>query len=177
MISSTVSTQNYDQNVAISTLTLPLANDSDSGESLTYSISGLPAGLSFNPTNRQVTGTPTASGSFNVTYTVTDGSGATDVENFTVNVTANVAPTIVSNGLNGGLVEFMGTNYTSSTTIQVSDTGNMTVALTSDEGGKFTITNANGGTVSGNGTANVTITGVPSGTIGLNYTSPSIYQS
>ncbi len=177
VISSTVSTQNYDQNVAISTLTLPLANDSDSGESLTYSVSGLPAGLSFNPTTRQVTGTPTASGSFNVTYTVTDGSGATDVENFTVNVAANVAPVIVSNGLNGGLIEFMGTNYTSSTTIEISDTGNMTVALVSDEGGKFTITNANGGTVSGNGTANVTITGVPSGTIGLNYTSPASYQS
>lgn len=177
VISSTISTQNYDQSIAISTLTLPIANDSDSGESLTYSVTGLPAGLSFNPMTRQITGTPTASGSFSVTYTVTDGSGATDVKNFTINVSANVAPVIVSNGLYGGLVEFMGLNYTQPTTIQISDTGNMTVTLTSFEGGKFTITNANGGTVSGNGTANVTITGVPSGTIGLNYTSPASYQS
>ena len=42
----------------------------------TYVMSGLPAGLTFNTSNREVSGTPTAVGDVNATYRVTDGSGA-----------------------------------------------------------------------------------------------------
>ena len=43
----------------------------------TYSLTGLPAGLSFDPDTRTVSGTPTTlSETVVVTYMVTDGSGA-----------------------------------------------------------------------------------------------------
>ena len=48
------------------------ASDAD-GNPLTYSASGLPAGLGINPTNGLISGTPTASGSYTVTVTVSDG--------------------------------------------------------------------------------------------------------
>ncbi|MFC5407981.1 CotH kinase family protein [Larkinella bovis] len=50
---------------------LPAFTDADP---LTYTLSGLPAGLQFS--NRQITGTPTVSGSFSLTYTATDPQGA-----------------------------------------------------------------------------------------------------
>jgi gliding motility-associated-like protein len=40
----------------------------------TYANSVLPAGLTFNPATRQITGTPTQSGSYNITITVTDAA-------------------------------------------------------------------------------------------------------
>ncbi len=43
----------------------------------TYSATGLPAGLSINPTTGAITGTPTAYGSFNYTVTVTDSTKPT----------------------------------------------------------------------------------------------------
>ena len=47
---------------------------------LTYSLSGLPAGLSFDSATRTISGTPEAvsDGSVTVTYTVTDAAGASD---------------------------------------------------------------------------------------------------
>ena len=54
---------------------------------LTYSVSGLPAGLSFDPATRTVSGTPTdVSEAVAVTYTVTDGSGASSSLPFLVAV-------------------------------------------------------------------------------------------
>ena len=56
-------------------LTLPAV--SGGTPPLTYSVSGLPAGLSFDPATRTVAGTPTEVGdAVVVTYSVTDGSGA-----------------------------------------------------------------------------------------------------
>jgi len=43
----------------------------------TYAATGLPAGLSFNASNRRITGTPTAAGPVTVTYTVTDSDTPT----------------------------------------------------------------------------------------------------
>ncbi len=70
---------------------LPEATDAD-GDTLTYSVSpDLPAGLSFDPMNRALTGTPTAaSEEMAYTYKVTDGNGGMDTIGFfvTVNATA-----------------------------------------------------------------------------------------
>ena len=49
---------------------------------LVYTAAPLPPGLTFNPSNRRISGTPTAHGSVTVTYTVTDTDGDTDTETF-----------------------------------------------------------------------------------------------
>ena len=65
---------------AITTYTITGSNSPTS-----FSTSGLPSGLSVNTANGQITGTPTASGAFNVTIGVANASGsATAVLVFTI---------------------------------------------------------------------------------------------
>jgi Malectin domain/Putative Ig domain/Beta-1,3-glucanase len=52
------------------------ATDSASGQTLAYTASGLPAGLSINSPTGPITGTPTTAGTSSVTVTATDGTGA-----------------------------------------------------------------------------------------------------
>ena len=61
----------------------------------TLSESGtLPAGVTFNPASNILSGTPKASGNFNLTFAAHNGVGADFMQNFTLNVT--VAPAITS---------------------------------------------------------------------------------
>jgi serine protease len=59
------------------------ASDSASGQTLTYSASGLPAGLSINSSTGLISGTPTTAQTYSVTVTVTDGTGASGGASFT----------------------------------------------------------------------------------------------
>ena len=67
-----------------STITLPEGTGGDG--TLTYALSGLPAGLSFDANDREITGTPTASGEYIVTYTVDDEDDDSDSSQFTYRI-------------------------------------------------------------------------------------------
>lgn len=161
VISASVSDQAYVQNSAISTLTLPSASDSNVGDSVTLTATGLPAGLSFNATNRQITGTPTdAPGTYVITYTATDLSGATDVKTFNIVLSAppvNNAPTISGASPNADIF------YDSLSDL---DGSGYFYVPPSDRNGQFTVNDADAGaqltvTKSVTGPGIVTITNVP----------------
>jgi hypothetical protein len=59
------------------------ATDTAPGQTLTYSATGLPAGLSINSTTGLISGTPSAAGTSNVTVTATDTTGASGSASFT----------------------------------------------------------------------------------------------
>ncbi|HEX4726731.1 MAG TPA: M4 family metallopeptidase [Jatrophihabitans sp.] len=59
-----------------------VASDSASGQTLTYSATGLPTGLSINASTGLISGTPSAAGSYSVTVTVKDTTNATGTASF-----------------------------------------------------------------------------------------------
>ena len=91
--------QTYTAGAAIPALTLDAASGGTAP--LTYTLTGLPAGLSFNGTSRRLFGTPQAAGASTATYRVTDANGASDSDTFTITVNAatvvdTTAPRVVS---------------------------------------------------------------------------------
>ena len=75
----------YEVGVEIEPLELPAVTGGT--PPLTYSVSGLPAGLSFDSTTRTISGTPEAVGEpVTVTYTVTDAAGASSAVPFLVEI-------------------------------------------------------------------------------------------
>jgi hypothetical protein len=65
------------------------ATDSASGQTLTYSATGLPAGLSISSSTGLISGTPTTAGSSSVTVTATDGTGASGKASFTWTISSS----------------------------------------------------------------------------------------
>jgi hypothetical protein len=64
----------------------PTASDPD-GDNLTFTIQGAPAWASFDPSTGQISGTPTAAGSFGpITITVSDGKESVSLAAFTLQV-------------------------------------------------------------------------------------------
>jgi subtilase family serine protease len=59
------------------------ATDSASGQTLTYSATGLPAGLSISSTTGLISGTPTTAATYSVAVSAKDGTGATGSATFT----------------------------------------------------------------------------------------------
>ncbi|MDH6580381.1 Ig domain-containing protein, partial [Kitasatospora sp. MAP5-34] len=71
-------------------------SDSASGQTLTYSATGLPAGLSISASGL-ITGTPTTAGSSSVTVTAKDTTGATGSSSFSWTVASNAGNTVTVN--------------------------------------------------------------------------------
>ena len=90
---NTVSDRSFKEDTAITDTTLPEATKG--AGTLTYTLTAtttdgtlsgsLPAGLSFNTTTRVLSGTPTAEGTYAMTYTATDSVGSTS-KSFTITV-------------------------------------------------------------------------------------------
>ena len=84
----TVGNQSYTENTAIAPLTLPQASGGNAP--LTYRLTPAVPGLTFNASLRQLTGTPIASGTYHMSYTVSDTDADVDSLTFTVTVAAEV---------------------------------------------------------------------------------------
>jgi serine protease len=65
------------------------ATDSQSGQTFTWSATGLPAGLSINSSSGLISGTPTTANTYNVTVTAKDTTGATGSTSFTWTISSS----------------------------------------------------------------------------------------
>ena len=83
--------QTYTVGTAIDALTLPEASGGNG--TLAYSLLPNVAGLTFNASTRQLTGTPTTAGTHAMTYTVTDEDDDTDTLGFTITVNTDTTET------------------------------------------------------------------------------------
>ena len=81
---STIADQTFTVGTAVN-LTLPIATGGTAP--YTYTLSPIPAGLSFTAASRTLSGTPTTAGTTNATYTATDANQQIASLNFTVQVT------------------------------------------------------------------------------------------
>lgn len=77
------------------------ASDSASGQTLTYSATGLPAGLSINSSSGLISGTPTTAGTDSVTVRATDTSGASGSASFSWTISSST-PTDTVTVINPG---------------------------------------------------------------------------
>ena len=107
---------------AASAVTLS-GKDSTSGQTLTYSAAGLPAGLSVSSAG-VISGTPTANGTSTVTVTAKDGNGAYATQSFVWTVapgtaTASQGPTGPVTGYEGLCLDVRSANSADGTPVQV----------------------------------------------------------
>ncbi len=84
LVLTTAGDQGYTLGTTITELELPAATGGTAP--LTYTLTGLPTGLTFTAASRTLSGTPTAAASTVLTYTVTDTNDATASQTFTVTV-------------------------------------------------------------------------------------------
>ena len=163
--------QTSTQNTAISTLQIS-ATDS-AGKSLTYSATGLPAGLSISSSGA-VTGTPTGTGTSTVTVTASSGtaSGTTSFS-WTVNPQGGTETVSVTNPGNQ-----TSTQNTAISTLQMKATDSAGKSLTYSATGlpaglSISSSGAITGTPTGTGTSTVTVTassGTASGSTSFSWT-------
>ncbi|WP_019990668.1 putative Ig domain-containing protein [Rudanella lutea] len=148
--------------IGFSTTTAGAFSDPDGG-TLTYSAAGLPNGLSINPTTGVISGTPTVSGTFNVTVTANDGQGGSVNSPFQLNVApANQPPVLVGGGIPSPQSATVGIGFSTTTAGAFSDPDGGTLTYTAAGLPNGLSINPTTGVISGSptvsGTFNVTVT-------------------
>ncbi|HEY6278500.1 MAG TPA: putative Ig domain-containing protein [Streptosporangiaceae bacterium] len=78
------------------------ASDSASGQTLTYSATGLPAGLSINSSTGLISGTPTTAAVYSTTVTAKDTTGASGSASFSWTINSTVGGGVVNGGFETG---------------------------------------------------------------------------
>ena len=97
---ASVPAQSYTENTQITALTLPEVDAGTGNGVITYTLTPIPAGLSFTTTTRVLSGTPnavTAAATLTLTYTAADAdttSGAADEASLIFAITVNLGPGI-----------------------------------------------------------------------------------
>jgi hypothetical protein len=126
------------------------ATDADSGQALTYSLVGAPAGASIDPVTGVFSWTPvdddptgTPQDNYTFTVRVTDDAGASDEQPVTVTV-HNVAPTVTSVSGPVGPIGIAGGSATANISVTFTDPGSGDTHTTSIDCGNST--SASGGT-------------------------------
>ena len=147
---------------AIANRTFPIAEpiaafsgiftDADTDDVLTYSASGLPAGLTINSTTGEVTGVPTVPGTFAASISVADSEGASATSN-TFEIVVEPAPDLAP--------VITGTTPASAVSLQAGTTATVSVTATDEN----TATLSYSATVAPAGVVNVSATG--SGAFGI----------
>jgi hypothetical protein len=93
----TVTNPGHQTNTKGTPVTLAIKASSSAGKTLTYSASGLPAGLTINPGTGVVSGTPTTAGTSSVTVTAKDSTPASGAASFTWTITAGTVTGAIRN--------------------------------------------------------------------------------
>ncbi|MGW3360399.1 M4 family metallopeptidase [Streptomyces bungoensis] len=120
----TVTNPGSQSSVVGTAVSLQIQASSTNSGALSYSASGLPAGLTINSSTGLITGTPTTAGTYNTTVTVTDSAGKTGTASFTWTVSSSGGGGCTSTQLlaNPGF-ESGSTGWTATSGVITTDTG------------------------------------------------------
>jgi hypothetical protein len=117
-------TQPANQSTKVGTAaSLQIQATSTNGGALTYSATGLPAGLSINASTGLISGTPTTTGTSSVTVTAKDSTNATGSATFTWTVTSTTGGCTATQLLTNPGFESGATGWTASTGVIDNSTG------------------------------------------------------
>src|SRR6185437_6615065 len=117
----TITSPGPQEGLAGTAVSVPVtATDSSTGQTLSFSATGLPAGISIS-TNGAITGTPTTSGTSTVTVTAADGAGASASTSFTWTVAPAGAGIVTTPlvGYHGLCLDLAGDNNTDGTKVEI----------------------------------------------------------
>ena len=136
--SSNMVNQIYKRGSEIQTLTLPSATGGDGA--LSYHIEPDIDGLHFNPSTRELTGTPSRTGTYSMTYTVRDAddnSAKTDTDSQTFSITIQTTSNVPADS-QAFLDHFVGNSLaTPNSTIQFYGEGKFTEIFSVENSGGF----------------------------------------
>ena len=131
-------------------VSLPLSATDGDDDDLIFSANGLPQGLSLNVGTSIVSGTPTMTGIYTVTVTVTDGRGGTDTAIFPwhVNETPNTHPVLQNPG-----AQITEVNEPASLTLSATDADDDDLTFSTSNLPAGLLLNSGSGLISGTATA------------------------